>query len=280
MEQEIELELDQKSLDKLIVLVHKFTGITMNNGKKALLQGRLRPRIKKLKLNSFENYMNYLLGSKEEIQEFINLITTNETQFFRTPRIWDYFTQQFLPEWAKKNPGKTLRIWSGASSSGEEIYTIAICCEDFKNKQKNFSYQILGTDISTHVLKEAEAAVYGGRSIENFKLNRPQLFEKYMNSESEVFKVSPLITSRVKFKTHNLFSAPKEKNYYDLVFLRNVLIYFSASDQEIVLRNIAEGLLDDGTLIIGESESLNSLNVPFSYQQPLIYHKSDPNDKK
>lgn len=271
---EQQLEIDQKSLDKLIVLVHKFTGITMNNGKKALLQGRLRPRIKKLGLTSFDAYMDFLISSKEEAQEFVNLVTTNETQFFRTPRIWEFLNGDFLPAWYSKNPGKTLRIWSGASSSGEEIYTIAICCEDFKTKNKNFQYHILGTDISTNVLKEAEKATYSGRSIDNFRQNYSHLFDKYMISTSEeVFKVHPEVASRVKFGIHNLFSLPKEKGHYDLIFLRNVLIYFTSSDQEIVLNNIAQGLASQGTLIIGESESLNSLKVPFDYKRPLIYQK-------
>lgn len=272
---EQQLEIDQKGLDKLIVLVHKFTGITMNNGKKALLQGRLRPRIRKLGLPSFDAYMDFLQSSKEETQEFVNLVTTNETQFFRTPRIWEFFNGDFLPKWHAKNPGKMLRIWSGASSSGEEIYTIAICCEDFKSKNKNFQYHILGTDISTNVLKEAEGAVYSGRSIENFRKTHPALFERFMvPSSGEEFKVHPDVSSRVRFAVHNLFSAPKEKAVYDLIFLRNVLIYFTAADQEIVLTNIAQGLATQGTLIIGESESLNSLKVPFEYKQPLIYQKS------
>lgn len=272
---ESQLEIDQKSLDKLIVLVHKLTGITMNNGKKALLQGRLRPRIKKLGLNSFDDYMDFVITSREETQEFVNLVTTNETQFFRTPRIWEYFTTDFLPKWHLKNAGKTLRIWSGASSSGEEIYTIAICCEDFKSRNPNFHFQILGTDISTNVLREAEKAVYSGRAIENFRKNYSSLFEKYMSPCSgEEYKVQSAVASRVKFGIHNLFQAPREKGIYDIVFLRNVLIYFTPADQEIVLSNIAQGLMSHGTLIIGESESLNSLKVPFDYRQPLIYQKS------
>lgn len=267
------LELDQKCLDRLIGLVHQHTGMTMNSGKKALLQGRLRPRLKKLGLKSFDEYINYLQSSKEEIQEFVNLVTTNETQFFRTPRIWEYFQKDFLPNWCEKNPGKTLKIWSGAASSGEEIYTIAICCEDFKNKNKNFQYSIVGTDISTQVLQEAEKALYSGRSIDNFRNLYPQLFEKYMKPVGEEFKVAAEIVAKVRFSPYNLLTPAKDKQAYDIIFLRNVLIYFTGHDQEIILKNIAEGLIPQGTLIIGESESLNSLDVPFSYKSPLIYQK-------
>jgi chemotaxis protein methyltransferase CheR len=275
MEIQPDLELDKLNLDKMIALVHKHTGIAMNCSKKALLQGRIRPHLKKIGISSFEAYIDLLSISKEEVQEFINLVTTNETQFFRTPRVWEFFNKEFLPEWHKKNPGKTLKVWSGASSSGEEIYTIGICCEEFKSKVKDFQYQIHGTDISTNVLKEAEQALYSGRSIENFKNFHPNLFEKYMIKTGDEFKVSPLVTSKVKFSVHNLFNRPKDKNAYDIIFLRNVLIYFTPEDQEKVLTNIGLGLAAEGILIIGESESLNALKVPFSYKFPLIYTKGE-----
>lgn len=273
MEQFELLDLDQKTLDRVLSKVHKLTGISMGSNKKSLLQGRLRTRMKKLGLKSYEHYLDFLDNNTSEVQEFINIVTTNETHFFRTQRVWDYFTKIFLPEWSEKNRGRTLKIWSGASSSGEEIFTIAICCEEHRQKHADFNYQILGTDISLNVINTAEKGVYSGRSIENFKMADPILFARYLGAVEDGFKVKAEIRSKVKFALHNLFTLPKEKDFYDIVFLRNVLIYFEPQDQEIVLRNISKGLVNDGILIIGESESLSSLNVPFKYKQPLIFEK-------
>lgn len=270
-----QLELEGTSLEKVLLLVYKLTGISMGVNKKTLIQGRLRPRIRKLGLGSYDNYLDYLSNNKEEIQEFINVVTTNETSFFRTQRVWEYFTKDFLPNWWLVNPKKTLKIWSGASSSGEEVYTIGICCEEFRNKNPGFSYQIYGTDISSDVVAVAEKAEYAGRSIELFKTTNRPLFDKYMQPHGEGFKVHPDVKLKIRFGLHNLFSIPRERNFYDIVFLRNVLIYFEPPDIEKVLSNISKGLVFSGTLIIGESESLSSLKTPFKYKQALVYENGE-----
>ncbi len=267
-------ELDKSSLEKILVLVHRYTGIKMGEAKKTMLQGRLRPRIRELGLDSYEHYLEYLNANKKEVQEFINLVTTNETSFFRTQRVWEFFTKEFLPRWTKENPKKTLRIWSGASSSGEEIYTIAICCEEHLLRNEGFNYQIIGTDISSDVLDVATSGKYSGRSIENFKSSNRILFDKYLMPNDGEFKFRDDLRLKINFKNHNLFNPPFQKSHFDIVFLRNVLIYFEVKDQEIVLKNVGESLVNDGLLIIGESESLSSLKTPFVFNNPLIYKKS------
>jgi len=268
-------ELDGPSLEKILSLVHKLTGISMGVNKKTLIQGRLRPRIRKLGLASYDKYLDYLNTNKDEIQQFINLVTTNETSFFRTQRVWDYFIKDFLPNWWAANPKKTLKIWSGASSSGEEVYTIGICCEEFRIKNPGFNFQIFGSDISSDVVAVATKAEYAGRSIEVFKTSNRALFDKYMQPSGEIFKIHPDVKLKIRFGVHNLFNLPKERNFYDIVFLRNVLIYFEPSDIEKVLANISKGLIFNGILIIGESESLSSLKTPFNYRQPLVYENGE-----
>ncbi len=266
-------ELDLSTLNRILELIHKLTGISMNESRKILIQGRLRPRARELGLSSYEQYLNYLNSNKNEIQEFVNLVTTNETSFFRTQRVWDFFLKDFLPSWTAANPKKTLRIWSAASSSGEEVYTIGICCEEHRLKNVGFNYQILGTDISSEVIAIAEKAKYSGRSIEHFKISNKQLFDKYLRPEENCFLVTSEVRSRIKFNLHNLYNVPAERNCYDIVFLRNVLIYFKPVDQEKVLLNISKSLISNGTLVIGESESLGSLNTPFKYKLALVYEK-------
>lgn len=264
-------ELDQKTLEKIFQLVHRLTGISLGDSKKTLVQGRLRPRMRALQLSRFEDYLVYLDSHENEVQEFINLMTTNETSFFRTQRVWEYFVNDYLPNWSRGNPQGTLKIWSGASSSGEEVYTIGICCEEHRLKTPGFNYQIMGSDISTDVLAIAEKGIYSGRSIENFKKLNQKLFEKYLLPVSEGFRLRDDVKSKIRFFSHNLFSAPPQSAGFDIVFLRNVLIYFETQDQEKVLSNIGRSLVGNGILIIGESESLGGMNTPFKYKQPLVY---------
>lgn len=262
-------EMDESTLEKFIKLVHLYTGITMSFSKKSLLQGRIRPRLKKLGLTTYQSYLDLISENKDERQEFINIVTTHETSFFRTARIWEYFCNEFLPAWFTENQNRSLKIWSAAASTGEESYTIAICCEEFREKNPKFDYQIIATDISTDVIETAKDGVYSGRSIENFKSNN-LLFKKYMIQGEDGFKIKSNTKLKIKFGTHNLYHLSKESDF-DIVFIRNVLIYFKPSDQEIVLANIRQAMRNEGILILGESESLNALKTPFDYLVPLVY---------
>lgn len=264
-------ELTNRLLEKLIDHVHRHTGITMAKNRKAMLQGRLRRRMRELSLDSYERYVEFLEENPSEVEIFVDLVTTNETYFFRTPRVWDYFFKEYLPAWNKSNPGKILRVWSAASSSGEEAYSIAICCQEFKEAHPGFVYQVLGSDISQGVLEEAANARYSGRAIETFKAARGAWFDKYLRPEGEGFRIIPELHARVRFEKHNLYDHLLGQEPFDIVFLRNVLIYFAQADQEKVLERVRRSMKPDGRLIIGESESLNRLDVGFRYVAPLIY---------
>jgi len=272
--QNISEEMSHEVLLKVIGKVHALTGITISEQKKTMLQSRLRKRMRHLSLATFEEYMSWLESDKNEVQEFINVVTTNETSFFRTPRIWDYFQNDFLPKWSAANPGRQLKIWSAAASSGEEAFSLAICCTDFQRKNPKFDFRIIATDISTSVLDEAQKGVYNARSVEFLRKSKPQLFEQYFVTEGEdIFKISSTLKSRVSFTTHNLFTIKKDQ--FEIVFLRNVLIYFNGTDQEKVLKNVGKSIPDDGMLVIGESESLNRLDTPYEFYQACIYTKKD-----
>jgi chemotaxis protein methyltransferase CheR len=267
-------EMDQLVLHRTLKLVHKCTGITMGENKKTLLQGRLRKRIRELSLENYSQYIDYVEAHVDEVQTFVNLVTTNETSFFRTDRVWKFLSSEFLPEWFLQNKSNTLKIWSAAASTGEEVYTIGICCQEFKAKNPAFNYQVTGTDIDTSVLAVAEKAEYQGRSIELYKTTYKALFDKYMIPVESGYKVSDDVRSRIKFSAHNLFKPPAMKKHYDLIFLRNVLIYFEAQDQEKVLSNMGMALADSGLLVIGESESLTRLSTNFQFKAPLIYGRT------
>src|SRR5450830_1704207 len=124
--------LTPEVLTTLIALVREHTGIAMTQRKSILLERRLQPRLQALSLHSYQDYLDRVVSDRDEIPHFIDLVTTNDTLFFRTPQVWDYFSGQFLPAWWRAHHGKTLNIWSAAAASGEELYSIAMLCEQFK----------------------------------------------------------------------------------------------------------------------------------------------------
>lgn len=257
---------------KLRDIVHQNTGITIGEGRKSMLTSRLRKRLREVDAQSFSEYISRLANDPSERQELTNRVTTNETYFYRTPRVWDYFQTQILPNFHNRNPKRTMRIWSGAASTGEEAHTIGVLSEDFRLSHTGFDYSVLGTDVSSRVLEVASQGVYKGRAIARFKEGQPELFNKHMvGNDSDGFSASDQIRSRLKFKLHNLFDRLAGTGQFDVVFLRNVLIYFTDEDQEKILSHVRNQMHPDGVLFIGESETLTKLNTAFEQIAPIIY---------
>lgn len=266
------ITMNEKCFNEYVLYIHKLTGISIGSSRISLIEGRLNKRLVKLNISSFEEYLSIVKLDKNEQIQFINLITTNETYFFRTPRIWDYMEKKILPSWFEKNEKKTFYVWSAAASSGEEAHSVAIVCHMFKLKNPSFNYQILGTDISNEMISLCEKGEYIGKSIELFKNSRIDLFKKSMiEIQDSKFKVLPEIKKNIQFKQHNLFNDLVTKNKFDLILNRNVLIYFTIPDQEKVLSLMVPKLNNSGVLIIGESESLSHINTSFKLIEPLVY---------
>jgi chemotaxis protein methyltransferase CheR len=268
---DINCEADLATRNALFEQVRRHTGIAMNERKWPLLAGRLRRRLHALALPDYRDYLRVLENQPDEIPDFIDLVTTNETSFFRTPRIWSYFSQQFLPVWYDAHPGATLRLWSAAASSGEEAYTAAMVCEEFCTRQPAFQYSILATDIGVGILRKAALGEYQGRSIETFKGAYPALLDKYFRAERAGFSVNTALRARITFRKHNLHDAPRDIGPIDFTFLRNVLIYFDAPGQLRVLENVRRAMKPGGMLVVGESESLSRFESGLVFEQPLIY---------
>lgn len=260
----------------LFARVRRFTGIAMTDRKWTLLHGRLRRRLQALALSNYGDYLAVLDSSSGEISRFIDVVTTNETSFFRTPRIWDYLWRDFLPAWYVAHPGGTLRIWSAAASTGEEAYSLAMLCEEFRETHTDFQYRILGTDIAAGVVDTARIGDYQGRNIDRLRQDRPCMLEKYFLNVDSVYTVVPTLRAAVNFRIHNLYQRLNEPVRFDLVLLRNVLIYFDGTDQEAVLENLRHSMTEEAALVVGESESLSRLHTGFAYQQPLIYRNDHP----
>lgn len=267
-------DMDPALLGHALALVRQHTGITMAPTKQSMLQSRLRQRMRALKIGSYDAYIRYLLDSADERQRFIDVVTTHHTTFFRTPRIWQHVREDFLPKWLESHPKKTLRAWSAAASSGEEACTIAMCCEEARRNHPDFSWEINATDIALDVLQRAETGVYSGNSTAAFHTGYPELFERYNTLNSpDRFQLADDLRRRITYAQHNLLDDSPWRDRFDLIFLRNVLIYFKQDVIETVVRNIAPALREGGLLIIGEAESLAAMNVPFAFVRPQIYRR-------
>ena len=274
-------DLSENCFKKALQLIHSLTGISIAESRKSMVQGRLRKRAAELKMESYDQYLAFVEQNNDEKVKFIDIVTTNETYFFRTPRIWTYIQDVFLPEWIKRNEGKPFHAWSAAASTGDEAHSLGVLLQAFRDKNPKFSYQILGTDISREMVEICKVGVYKGRAIESFKSSKPDLFLKYMKAgNADGFQVIPEIKARLKFQEHNLFRPLLLKESFDLVLVRNVLIYFKGEDQEKVLKLIEPKLQEDGTLIIGESESLTHIKTGYLPVQPLIYRKNSTSSEK
>lgn len=265
------LDLSDADFEKLCVIVHKNTGITIGHGRKSMILSRLRRRLREIGDSDFETYISRVKKDPDEMQELINRVTTNKTYFYRTPRIWTHFLESVVPAFRAKKSARAMRLWSAASSTGEEAHTLGVLLEEIR-LETGMDYTILGTDISSEVIEAAEEGLYRPQKLDPFRQEHPELVGKHMSGDDEAgYGVVAVIKSRLKFKLHNLqkrYTGPAD---FDAVFLRNVLIYFTNEDQEKILDHIAASMAPDGTLYIGESESLTRLETRFELIEPMVY---------
>lgn len=268
---DIDCDVDRGIQHALLQRVYRHTGISMPERKWTLLQGRLRRRLQALAIDNYQDYLGVLESHPDEVNHFINLVTTNETSFFRTPRIWDYLWQVYLPQWFASHAGQTLQIWSAAASTGEEAYSLAMLCEEYRERHSAFRYRILATDIASDVLEEGQAGHYQGRNLEGLRRNRPAMLEKYFRVTDGVAQIAPALRANVTFREHHLHRRLDGGARMDLTLLRNVLIYFDEDGQQKALENVRRSMNPEGVLIIGESESLGRFKTGFEFEQPLIY---------
>ncbi|MEM8802635.1 MAG: CheR family methyltransferase [Pseudomonadota bacterium] len=266
-----DLELSDLQFTKLCGIIHANTGITIADGRKSMLVSRLRSRLREIGDTDFKAYLALVSSDKDEMQELINRVTTNKTLFYRTPRVWEHFREIVVEEFLAKRAMRPMRIWSAASSTGEEAYTAGMVLETVRAELDGFDYKIIGSDISSRVLNTAETGVYPSSSIATFRRDQPDLFRHMVGNDADGFQVAKQIKSRINFKMHNLQKRMANTSPFDVVFLRNVLIYFTPEDQEAFLANIHAVMPPHGTLYIGESESLTRLHTDFEILEPMVY---------
>jgi chemotaxis protein methyltransferase CheR len=260
--------LNDDEFSKFANLIYRESGIFLKDTKITLLSNRLRKRLKALKLDSFSEYYDYidtLNDRSEEIEALIDVVSTNETYFFRNERQFAALVKHCIPDLAeKKKLEKRLRIWSAGCSTGEEPYTIALCILENSRYFKGWQIEIIATDIAPSVLEFANEGRYAGRRIE--KVPKDLLHKYFLQDKEnpEVFIVDEGVKKIVSFSHLNLFKNPYPQNV-DIIFCRNVMIYFDREHQKKLIEGFHNVLVRYGYLFIGHSETLHSISDNFVY---------------
>lgn len=255
--------------------IERIAGISLKETKIDLISSRLRKRAVQLGLKTLHEYRLHLESVDEhspEWQFFINQLTTNKTDFFREPDHFDYLLKQFLPAWLKHGKRK-LNIWSCASSTGEEPYTLAMVLE--KALPSGIDYSILATDIDTEVLALAKNGVYSKHRLHEIPGTYHDCLAFGTGEVKEWFAIRKTLREKIIFLNHNLMQddLPVEEKF-DLVFCRNVLIYFNPQGIEITAKKIFNVTNANGVLVIGHSESLQGKKGQWRMGRPSYYFKS------
>lgn len=264
--------------------IEKHYGIKMPPEKKSFLETRLSRRLRLLNITKYKDYIDYLFsekGMETELDHMVDLVTTHKTDFFREPHHFDYLTQHVLPEIIKNDGAgihRTLKIWSAGCSTGEEPYTIAMVLEEYASRFPGiyFDYFILASDVSLPAIEEGKRAIYPMERISPVPENiKRKYFMKSKDPKWDVVRIVPEIRAKVRFRQINFLEGDfKLRDKMDVIFCRNVMIYFDKKLQEHLVNRFAEYLNPYGYLFIGHSESLNNMKCPFTCVHPTIYRKN------
>ncbi|OAM80145.1 chemotaxis protein CheR [Devosia elaeis] len=274
--------LSVADFQRIAALIGEQVGIRLPPAKRLMVEGRLRKRIRALHLASLRAYGDYLFrqdGLGSELPYLINAVTTNKTDFFREPEHFELMEKMLVPDLlaqrlAERNP--LLKVWSAASSTGAEAYTIAMVLADMAAQRRDFRYSILGTDVSTDVLAQGRRAIYPAEMIAPVPpgmQSRYLMFARRPGPRPEV-RIVPELRRNVQFHRLNLMASsfPIDRDV-DIIFLRNVLIYFEKADQAAVISRLIDHLRPGGYLLLGHSESMVGTSITMRQVAPAVFQK-------
>jgi chemotaxis protein methyltransferase CheR len=276
MEKAREFEFTDREFNYVRQLVNRHTGISLAETKRELVYSRLARRLRQLQINSFAHYCELLeQGDPEELEQFTNAITTNLTSFFREEHHFTYLAQTLLPALLQdKQHSRRLRIWSAGCASGEEPYTIAIVTRETLPAGSGWDVRILATDIDSNVLAKARSGVYPYERVEALSRQRLQRwFLKGRGANEGTVKVVPELQELIRFRRLNLMDDWPMQGLFDLIFCRNVVIYFDKATQKTLFERFANRLEANGHLFVGHSESLFKVTDRFRLIGKTIYRK-------
>ncbi|UZP69130.1 protein-glutamate O-methyltransferase CheR [Desulfovibrio mangrovi] len=269
--------MSDKVFQRLSSFIHERVGIKLPPSKRTMLEARLQKRLRLLNHPSYESYVDYVfsdVGMEKELRNLIDVVTTNTTEFFREPKHFDYLVNGVLPDWIRRHGTRRLKLWSAGCSIGMEPYTLAMVLSNFAEQFGGFSFHILATDISSRALQTAVKAVYDEDRISCIP---DVLCKKYLlrskDRSKKLIRIAPEIRSLVEFQRLNFMEQFSFSNPLDIIFCRNVIIYFDKPTQERLFKQFCECLRPGGFLFIGHSESLAGMNLPLVQAAPTVYRR-------
>lgn len=273
--------LSDREFKRFSAFIYDEVGIKMPPAKKTMLEARLQKRLKALGIGTFEEYADYVFsadGKGDELVHLIDVVTTNKTDFFREPAHFEYLVKFAVPSLMNANDAgfrAPLRIWSAGCSTGEEPYTLAMVMTEFAATNPGFRTSILASDISTVVLSKARNAIYTEDRVDTIPLH---LKKKYLLKSKDknrgLVRIAPQLRSLVQFQRLNFMEEFGMREHMDIIFCRNVIIYFDKPTQERLLNRFHKQLNRGGFLFLGHSETLNGLDVPLSPVASTVYRKT------
>jgi len=265
--------LTDREFDLISRLVYDTVGIHLPEEKRVLVESRLQPLLRQEHLSSFEDLYTRVIQdtSGTLLSDMVNRLTTNHTYFMRESAHYDYLVQHIFPIW-QSLATRDIRIWSAGCSSGEEIYTTAILIREYFSPYRQEEWGLLGTDISLRVLTQAQEGIYPPDRLENLP---PSLVQKYFTRrEDNTYQISETIRAMVLFKRLNLMRETYPfRGKFDLIWCRNVLIYFDQAHKTTILSHLVEVLKPGGYLFLGHSETIERDKYHLTFIQPAIYRK-------
>ena len=270
-------KLTQSQFQTLSKFIYDELGIKLPDMKKVMLESRLQRRLRELGMNNFKDYIDFVFskeGRQNEMVHMFDVVTTNKTDFFRENNHFEYMNQFILKEVAQKNTN-FVNIWSAGCSSGEEPYTLTIVLSEAIEKGLISDFKILATDISTRILKMAKDAIYPLNRIEEIPLHlKKKYFLKSKDPVNRTARVIPELRNKITFERLNFMDDVYNINQtFDIVFCRNVIIYFDHQTQERVIGKLCSKLKTGGYLFLGHSESIAGMNLPLQNIKPTVFRK-------
>ena len=262
--------------ERIRALVYEHAGIHLSETKSNLVYGRLSRRLRVLQLDSFDDYLGYLQKHADtEFTEFLNAITTNLTSFFRENHHFEALRNQVLPElMTARRAARRLRLWSAGCSTGEEPYSLAMAVCETVLDQPGWNVKLLATDLDTQVLSTARAGMYAEdrvRTVSRERLRR--FFRRGTGANAGKVQVTPELQRLIAFNQLNLMESWPMRGPFDVIFCRNVVIYFDKPTQARLFERFADLLSSDGTLFVGHSETLNKVTDRFELVGQTMYRK-------
>lgn len=271
--------LNELEFERFRTLIYQLAGIRVAPTKQILISNRLRKRLKETGITTFENYYRHLTSpaGKAEVALFLDAITTNETYFFRDISQFEWLGGPFLDEIAqavsKGTHTRRVRVWSAASSSGEELYTISMVLREHADQLAGWRLELLGTDLSQQVLDAARNGIYDERAIRLVTAARRSAYFQQDTATPGKWQVKADIRAMTRWKRHNLMNPLVGEEPFDVVFLKNVLIYFDNDSKEKVLRNVVSSIRPGGFLVVGPTDSVSKHLSLMTRERPWLFRK-------